>query len=192
MTYMETDKKQDAQKTIVAFVAGLLIGGLLVWVFSATDAPDASTDTTTDESAWSDSYESEDDAEDASDEANDTQTNNTDTTTDTSGTTVSDGGALTVENQDAGVSVELANVVYPAQEGWIVVHEVVDGVRGNALGAARFDTAVGLTPESVRLLRATEVGSEYHVLFYTEDGNKAFNLDGDTPIDGSAVVFTAQ
>jgi len=28
--------KQESQKTVVAFIAGLLIGGLLVWVFGGT------------------------------------------------------------------------------------------------------------------------------------------------------------
>ena len=34
---MNTDSNQDYQKNVVAFVAGLLIGGLLVWVFSTPE-----------------------------------------------------------------------------------------------------------------------------------------------------------
>ena len=33
---MSEAEKQESQKTVVAFITGLLIGGLLVWVFSAT------------------------------------------------------------------------------------------------------------------------------------------------------------
>ena len=39
---MDESNKQEGQKTVVSFIAGLLIGGLLVWVFS--DAPDSQSD----------------------------------------------------------------------------------------------------------------------------------------------------
>ena len=33
-----SDEKQEGQKTIVSFIVGLLIGGLLVWAFSGPEA----------------------------------------------------------------------------------------------------------------------------------------------------------
>ena len=35
---MSEKEVNDSQKTVVAFIAGLLVGGLLVWVFSDTPA----------------------------------------------------------------------------------------------------------------------------------------------------------
>ena len=36
------EEKQEGQKTVVSFIVGLLIGGLLVWAFSgpSVDAPE--------------------------------------------------------------------------------------------------------------------------------------------------------
>ena len=46
----EETTQTDGQKTVVAFVAGLLVGGLLVWIFNDTpaEAPVTGTDADTD------------------------------------------------------------------------------------------------------------------------------------------------
>jgi hypothetical protein len=38
---MSEAEKQEGQKTVVAFITGLLIGGLLVWVFSSSPTSDS-------------------------------------------------------------------------------------------------------------------------------------------------------
>lgn len=156
-----------------------------MWVFSATDTDKKGYEgSNTDEGAWSDTYEGDENTWEDNASGN---TNNADT----SGTTISGSGALTVVDQSAGGEVVVASVVYPQNDGWIVVHEQIAGTRANVLGAARFDVAGGLTPTSVELLRNTEVGGAYEVLFYTENGDKAFDMTNDIALEGSTVVFSA-
>ena len=45
---MSEQEKQESQKTIVAFAAGLLIGGLLVWVFAGSPKTEDMSDKTLD------------------------------------------------------------------------------------------------------------------------------------------------
>lgn len=173
------DKKQESQKTVVAFVAGLLIGGLLVWVFSLS--PEAAAP----------------EVEENGGETSDVRENVADVPEDTevsmdNGSEV-EAGSFSVADQPAGTEVSLgSDVMYPSGEGWIVVHEEVGGGLGNALGAARYETAVGLLPTSVRLLRATEAGVTYHVVYYGENGDDRFDMRVDTPLttDGAMVEAT--
>lgn len=187
---MTEEKKQEVQKTVVAFAAGLLIGGLLVWVFSA--APSEEGHMHTDEEMHEDATEMVD--EGMGNDAAPVQLLETNTAVPE--TTVTSKGSLVVENQSAGIEVVIASVAYPMNAGWIVVHEDSNGVRSNALGAARFDVTGGLTPESVRLLRETMAGETYYVVFYTENGDKVFNLGNDVPVvvEGSTLqtTFVAQ
>lgn len=44
---MSRYNEDDGSKTMVSFIVGLLIGGLLVWAFSGPTAPEGSTQTTT-------------------------------------------------------------------------------------------------------------------------------------------------
>lgn len=185
------DKKQESQKTVVAFVAGLLIGGLLVWVFSASPEPvdqDVDTvdevDTTQDEELDEDIFN--DDAVSTDDSTEDEVATDDNSTSDTA--------TFSVANQPAGMSVSLNDDMrYPTQTGWVVVHEDVNGDLGNALGAARYNTEAGLTPTQVNLLRGTEAGMTYHVVFYSEDGDRRFDLRNDVPLvaaDGGTIATT--
>jgi hypothetical protein len=176
---MSETEKQEGQKTVVAFIAGLLIGGLLVWVFSSTpeevDEEPVTTDT----------------------EVTDTTNNNT---VERSVTTVDrepvqevvGDGSITVSKQTAGSVVTLGAVSFPTVAGWVVVRDYVDGNPGNVLGASRYDQNEGLSPDAVSLLRSTEAGSSYQVVFYNENGDRVFDLDDDTIIDGIAATFVAQ
>lgn len=66
--------------------------------------------------------------------------------------------------------------------GWIVVHESLpDGGLGNALGARRYIKGI-YTDASVGLLRNTEVGKTYHMVFYNDSGGAEFTLGEDTPV----------
>lgn len=199
---MDEQKKQESQKTVVAFVAGLLIGGLLVWVFSASPETAAPTD----------QFETDGLTEDVSTDETEVDTTPAAPQNNTNGATVDtgigdtsapeapvvDGFSFTVENQAAGSAVELgAAPQYPTQAGWVAVHEDADGELGNALGAARYNTAGGLTPERVSLLRSTEAGATYHVVWYVDDGDRIFNLERDTLVTTSAgtavrATFVAQ
>lgn len=184
------DKKQESKKTVVAFVAGLLIGGLLVWVFSAS--PESSTadkdakETKTDSAR--DTYANGDNKADAGE----TGTTTKETRENSAGFT------FTVANQPAGSVVSLGeSEKYPTEEGWIVVHEEVGGELSNVLGASRYHTGVGLLPHEVKLLRNTEKGKTYHVLYYTEDGDRMFDLKLDTPMTNTGgglieATFVAQ
>lgn len=177
---MTEEKKREVQKTVVAFVAGLIIGGLFVWVFSS--APSAERE----EERMASNEQGEHAMEDEIGESSSPVA-----------PVVVEGGSIVVPDQPAGVNVTLGEVEYPTAGGWVVVHEDRDGELGNALGAARFRASEGLVPTSVRLLRTTVAGMTYHVLLYSENGDKEFSLDSDLPLstaDGTPVEtsFVAQ
>jgi hypothetical protein len=88
--------------------------------------------------------------------------------------------SFVVENQLAGESVIVKNVNMP-QDGWVVVHEVLDGFVANALGATRID-AGGYDVVTVELLRPSVPESNYVVTLYADDGNKQFEINADSPM----------
>lgn len=179
------DKTQDSKKTVVAFIAGLIIGGLLVWLFSGPSEGTSSSKTGLNTKKDADT-EIDENLGDIVDETKDTG-GITDKTT-------QGNEAFSVADQSAGMMVSLGTTVqYPSKEGWIVVHEDVNGELGSALGAARYNTEVGLTPTSVELLRGTMSGKTYHVVYYTEDGDRMFDLKMDMPMmkdDGGVLQAT--
>ena len=157
---MSEVEKQEGQKTVVAFITGLLIGGLLVWVFSSSPevAPtDKGDETQTEEST--------------SGIKGDDATPRTDTTvkvnTEIEKPEVTGEGKIVVSNQKAGASVSLSDVQFPTDNGWVVVRNYTDSVSGNVLGAARYSSEEGLMPKEVSLLRSTEKDSTYQVVFYS-------------------------
>ncbi len=190
------EQKQDSRKTVVAFVAGLLIGGLLVWLFSGSpeaEAPERISNDTTAAVREAIDLGGEEVGQMTDKPENDTAALAPQTTP-----ANPDGFTFSVANQSAGAAVSLGeSIQYPSAEGWIAVHEEVGGELGNVLGAARFDTALGLMPKSVELLRATEAGKTYRVVYYNESGDRAFSKREDTPLtraDGSLIEasFTAE
>lgn len=86
-------------------------------------------------------------------------------------------GEIRVSGQPAGRAVVVDQVVLP-EMGWVVVHEVVGGELGNALGAARREAGQhrGVI---VELLRSTEPDTSYFVVLYGDNGNKTFELKED-------------
>ncbi len=189
---MSDVEKQEGQKTVVAFITGLLIGGLLVWVFSSspTEAPTVEKDdkTTTEETAGN----NDDTSKEASKETETTTKSNTEPIVikapETNGT-----GALTVTNQKAGDSVAVTVGSYPTTKGWVAVHDHVNGVTGKVLGAARYDTEAGLLPTNIGLLRATVAQSEYKVVFHSDNGDKNFASKDDVELTTAAsAVFKAE
>ncbi|REK52762.1 MAG: hypothetical protein DWQ49_12655 [Bacteroidetes bacterium] len=190
----EESEKQEGQKTVVAFIAGLLIGGLLVWVFSSPQ------DTVTPEVADGEAEVSENAGDDTSTDTsgNTTRTGeDSDTTPDVPTLPVGD-GALSVADQEAGSVVNLNSAEFPTADGWVAVRTYSDGAIGRILGAARYSESQGLIPEAVELLQPTVSGNTYAVVFFTEDGavdgngNLTFDPAGDQQIDGILETFTAQ
>jgi len=109
---------------------------------------------------------------------------------DTAGVPVTAGSvSVKIDDQDAGDAVFVKSVTIP-ENGWIVIHEVVDGHVSNALGAARFDAGAH-TNASVPLLRSTIAGGTYVVVLYADNGNRTFELNADLPLvdeSGNALI----
>lgn len=185
-------EKQERQKTVVAFIAGLLIGGLLVWVF--TSAPASAP---VEEGVMEDDESSEVESggiviDGSSESEDDTVATPDETPEPTNGVVAGSNSALEVSDQSAGGQVVLGDVSYPTQQGWVVVRDYENGMSLRILGAARYDVDAGLTPDSVKLVRATEAGKTYKVVFYTEDGDNNFNTRTDFQVEGIETFFKAQ
>ena len=99
------------------------------------------------------------------------------------------GNTIAVNDQPAGLKVDISSVTL-SNSGWAVVHESVGGKPGNILGAQRFDA--GTYDGSIELLRNTEEGSMYYVMLHKDDGDKEFDHKNDLPIlsDGKPVMTT--
>jgi len=182
---MAEEKQQDGQKTIVAFVVGLLIGGMLVWAFSgpSTEAPTMTQD--------------EEEAEQTDVQSSDVISKNNGTTEESTAVVeapvleVGDGD-IVVNNQPASNSIVLASATYPVSEGWIGVREFNNEQLGYILGVVRFSESQGLVPTEIVLQRATTPGADYAIVVYTEDGDFDFNLANDVQIDTIFDTFTAE
>jgi hypothetical protein len=163
---------QDSQKTLVAFVVGLLIGGMLVWAFSGPSDNAAKKDTKkTDEVTASTTKEMEDDS--SADSA------------------VKTGDAdIKLADQPAGMTVKIDSATYPVEEGWIAVRDYQDDKEGYVLGAVRFSKRDGLNPMDIGLLRPTVAGQKYAISLYKEDGDTDWG--NDEKIEGVFGTFTAK
>ncbi len=194
----ETQTQQDGQKTLVAFVVGLLIGGMLVWAFSGptADAPAENTDNGSDssETATSSDEESETNDDSATNEESTDESEDANASSESTNDTqlpVGD-GSVTIQDQPASSAVAIESATYPVSEGWIGVREYNDGQLGTILGVVRFSESQELLPEQIVLQRPTVAGQEYAVVIFTEDGDFDFNLAGDVQIDEIFDTFTAQ
>lgn len=180
----EAEQQQDTSKTLVAFVVGLLIGGMLVWAFSgpSADAPEPNaTDETTQETT----------TEETTTEESEESVSDDETATDTPTMEIGD-GAVEVSDQPAGMSVTLDRATYPVEEGWIGVRDYDNGQLSFIKGVVRFSEAANLVPQDIVLQVPTQPGQEYAVVMFTEDGDNAFNPAGDVQIDQIFATFTAQ
>ena len=83
---------------------------------------------------------------------------------------------IEVKDQPAGSDVFISRVALK-KSGWVVVHEEKDGVRGNILGARRFDAGVfqGFVP----LVLQTSAGERYYATLWHDDGDRQFNYKVD-------------
>jgi len=168
---------QDSQKTLVAFVVGLLIGGMLVWAFSGpSDEKKKNTD----------------DKNKAEVTASTTDSKNEGKTSSDKGPQLAVGDAnIVVKDQAAGNAVEIDSATYPVEEGWIGVRDYQNDEMGYILGVVRFSKADGLVPQEISLIRPTVAGKKYAVVLFKENGDRDWE-GGDTPLEGTAATFTAQ
>jgi hypothetical protein len=179
----EADQQQDSSKTLVAFVVGLLIGGMLVWAFSgpSADAPQPNQDDEVTEVIEEGTTNEDDEAATTDDES-----------TPTAPTLEVGDGVVEVQNQAAGMSVTLDRATYPIEEGWIGVRDYDNGQLSFIKGVVRFSAAAGLVPQDIVLQVPTQPGQEYAVVMFSEDGDNVFNPAGDVQIDQIFATFTAQ
>lgn len=172
-------QKEESQKTVVSFIFGLLIGGLLVWAFvggNVEQHQDDKNDDTTAESASS----TEEAAASSTTEAV------------TMASLPVGEGKVTVADKKAGREVKLGEVTYPIEEGWIGVREYNDGKLGYINGVIRFSKAGNMVPTTIPLVTPTVAGREYAVMMYTNGGDKSFNSASDKQIDTVFTTFTAE
>lgn len=187
----DTHPTED-RKTIIAFILGLLIGGLLVWAFSDTPA-----NAPTEKKRTDDSEVVKKNGEDKSDQSKDsavTEEGDDEERLKTAAEAALPRGEGVVEvgQVKAGSSVALSRANYPMSDGWIGVRTYKDGRLGNLLGVVRFSESQGLVPNEIVLQYPTTAGSEYAIVMYSEDGDRVFNLAGDKQTDKIYATFTAQ
>jgi hypothetical protein len=178
----EQQTKEDTQKTVVSFIVGLLIGGLLVWAFTGSPSDTVVVDTV------------KSDTKATSTEVK-TDTTPAVTKTDTTpavATLPTGDGAVEVNGQKAGRTVALTSATFPVKEGWVGVRDFEEGKLGGILGVVRFSEAQGLVPTEIILQRPTVSGKAYAIVFFTENGDRSFNLASDVQIDKEFGSFTAQ
>lgn len=184
------EETQDGQKTLVAFVVGLLIGGMLVWAFSGptASAPETLDNEDTEEQMDEDSEES----------STDSETDTEEVVSEPAPTLQVGDGSVSVLDQPASKSIILDSVTYPISEGWIGVRSYNGDQLTNILGVARFSESQGLVPSEIPLLVSTTPGNTYAVVIYTEDeslneaGRLYFNQEGDVQIAEIFDTFVAQ
>lgn len=103
-------------------------------------------------------------------------------------TVESDGESVVIENQAAAGSVKISSMSL-TRATWVAVRD-----ERSILGAKWFSS--NATSGEMRLLRNTEAGTTYQVLFYVDDGDKKFDhtLDILVTSEGKPVgtSFTAQ
>ena len=172
---MTEEMKTDNQKTIVSFVVGLLIGGLLVWAFSGPSEEDTHID-----EIGNDTGAMMEESDETTDEAAETPR-----------LTVGD-GEIVVDDQPAGSSVAIEKAEYPVSEGWIGIRTYENGELSNILGVNRFSESQGLVPTTIELVTPTVSGKTYAVVIYEEDGDFDFSLSGDMQLETVFATFTAE
>lgn len=176
---MSEQEVQDSQKTVVAFIAGLLIGGLLVWIFAA-EPKDHDSDLKMDTEENDVAAEVGEDIEVTLEET---------TPADVVPELVTGDGTADVANQEAGMTVSLDGATYPTDEGWIGVRTYTNGQMTNILGVVRYSKEVGLVPETIQLQTPTVSGRTYAIVFFQENGDGGFDPRSDVQIETDLSTF---
>lgn len=178
------EQQQEGQKTLVAFIVGLLIGGMLVWAFSGPEAAAPTSEKATGDAPV---------VEASKEQGNTTATTDNAKANEIVAPTLKVGeGSVVVADQKASATISLESATYPVSEGWIGVREYNNDQLGFILGVVRFSESQGLVPNEIVLQRSTTAGKQYAVVIFTEDGDRQFNLASDVQIDQIFDTFTAQ
>jgi len=182
----EEQQQQDSSKTLVSFVVGLLIGGMLVWAFSGP----------------SDHSEHEHDDEivvstEVSEDTTDSEVSEDEVTVETTEAPTAPAlpvgdGSIMVSDQPASALISLERATYPINEGWIGVRDYNNGQLGFILGVVQFSEAAGIVPENIVLQTPTQPGREYAVVIFESDGVRGFNAAGDVQLGEIYDTFTAE
>lgn len=184
----ETKMSEENKKTIIAFIAGLLVGGLLAFIFINPSPSPKVADEPRDVTSDTETVGSEDrNVRDLP-----TETKETPATSSHSEPVSAADGAVTVPDQAAGAVVKLSDVTFPTNGGWIGVRDYVDGRMTGLLGVARWNKTEALAPQEIKLLRSTVAGHTYAVVFYTDNGDKQFSLANDVQMEGVMETFKAE
>jgi hypothetical protein len=166
-------EQQQGQKTVVAFISGLLIGGLLMWVFGAEPKKDGAVDVKKDDTK---DTVVEKDAVDGAAKAEVVDASKTEITKPEVSMT---NAAIGVQNQAASKKVTLGDVKFPTDGGWIAVHTMDGETLGPVLGAARYNVETGLLPKEVELLASLTAGDSYAVVFHDDNKDGKYTSAGD-------------
>ena len=186
-------ENQGGQKTLVAFISGLLIGGLVMMVFTAGPKKNATPEVSKNDTAAT--APANTDATDAPK----TDTPAVVAPTPAPKAEVAVGtGSITLGAEKAGRVVTLGAITFPATDGWIAVQVMNGETLGATLGASRFETKVGLIPKSVELVAGQLVaGHTYAVVFHASNGDHMYSSKLDTVMNGAdgkflGTTFTAK
>lgn len=186
---MSEVQKEENKKTIVSFVVGLLIGGILVWAFTGSENVEAPAVQDQDDAE----IDSSEEDEDVNDEEGASEPSDVNSSNDQTNNLLPVGeGSVVVEDQSASTRIALASASYPVSEGWIGVRDYTNGNLGGILGVVRFSESQGLVPKDIILQRATRSGNEYAVVIFTEDGDRIFNSATDAQLPTIFATFKAQ
>lgn len=177
----------ENKKTVISFIAGLIIGGLLVYIFALpTDDKAVEDNDSTDES------ELIVDEDEIVEEDVEREVVRESSTTPAVVAPVIREGSANVDDQSAGGRVELGDVTFPTDAGWVGVRDYENGQLTGLLGVSRYSAVEGLYPTGINLLRATEAGKTYAVVFYHDNGDEVFNLATDSQIQTEVTTFVAR
>ena len=176
----DQEKREESQKTLVAFVVGLLIGGMLVWAFTGPDKDDKmmGDDDKTMASSTDDMMNNDED--DAMMDDKKMEKLNVGE------------GDIQINDQAASKAIEMKSAEYPLKEGWIGVREYDNDKLGKVLGVNRFSESQGLVPEKIELVTSTTPGHKYAIVIYKEDGDFDFDFAKDKQLETVYDTFMAK
>lgn len=180
--------KEEGKKTIVSFVVGLLIGGILVWAFTGGEETQKPADK---DEADKEMTQTDKDKSEAKVEA-DIKNDKADTKPVTINQLSVGDGAVVVEDQLASSRIALKSATYPVADGWIGVRDYSNENLGGILGVVRFSESQGLVPKNIILQRPTKAGSNYAVVIFTENGDRVFNSATDVQLPTIFATFKAE
>jgi len=172
----EQTMTEENKKTIVAFIAGLLIGGLLVFIF--TDPAEGDSKRVDDDKTPVTTEETNDNDDNAEEPAENEEVR-----------------PSTEEEpviSQSGQTVAIDDLDFPADAGWVGIRDYENGQLTGLLGVARWSNEEGLIPTEVPLLRSTVSGKTYAIVFYSDNGDKRFDLATDVQIDSEVTTFVAK